>query len=50
MRAARGAAFAAPRVIARKSRRVDIAFALVMARKSRIKVKSALIARRAGCF
>ena len=48
MRAASGRAAPAPRVIARTSRRVDIAKALVMARRSRIKVNSALIACGTG--
>jgi hypothetical protein len=43
MRAAPGRALMAPRVIARKSRRVDIAFALVGHERSRIRVNSVLI-------
>jgi hypothetical protein len=41
MRAAPGRA-AAPRVIARKSQRADITFALVMTKRSCIKVKAVL--------
>jgi hypothetical protein len=42
MKAAPDRASKAPRVIARKSRRVDIAATLFMTQRSRIKVNSAL--------
>jgi hypothetical protein len=48
MKAAPERARKAVRVIARKSRRVDIAKALVMPPPSRIKVNSALTARGTG--